>query len=259
MEHHFNIEDAKKYGIECAILLYNIRYWIDKNKANGKHFYNGMFWTYNSSTAFAKLFPYLSSTQIARHLRKLEEIGVLVSGNFNTVAYDKTKWYSILNYDDSDLNNPCTKMNNDTTVLNNGSFKSVQPIPDIKTDTKQSNNKPDIFQKKSFKTFSIEDFQNEIKLNRGAANFSAQDCIDFHDYWTETDANGKMRFTREITWNTDKRMLRWKKNDRTQINGQKTSTKTTKEDVMNGGKDLLLKYAEKEAQQRAEKERILNQ
>ena len=107
--------------------------------------------------------------------------------------------------------------------------------------------------KKSFKTFSIEDFQNEIKLNRGAANFSAQDCIDFHDYWTETDANGKMRFTREITWNTDKRMLRWKKNDRTQINGQKTSTKTTKEDVMNGGKDLLLKYAELERQKMGNK------
>ena len=107
--------------------------------------------------------------------------------------------------------------------------------------------------KKSFKTFSIEDFQNEIKLNRGAANFSAQDCIDFHDYWTETDANGKMRFKREITWNTDKRMLRWKKNDRTQINGQKTSTKTTKEDVMNGGKDLLLKYAELERQKMGNK------
>lgn len=107
--------------------------------------------------------------------------------------------------------------------------------------------------KKSFKTFSIEDFQNEIKLNRGAANFTAQDCIDFHDYWTETDANGKMRFTREITWNTDKRMLRWKKNDRTQINGQKTSTKTTKEDVMNGGKDLLLKYAELERQKMGNK------
>lgn len=83
--------------------------------------------------------------------------------------------------------------------------------------------------------------------------FTAQDCIDFHDYWTETDANGKMRFTREITWNTDKRMLRWKKNDRTQINGQKTSTKTTKEDVMNGGKDLLLKYAELERQKMGNK------
>ena len=107
---------------------------------------------------------------------------------------------------------------------------------------------------KSFKNFTLEDFQNEIKLNRGAANFTAQDCIDFHDYWTETDANGKMRFTREITWNTDKRMLRWKKNDRTQINGQKTSTKTTKEDVMNGGKDLLLKYAELERQKMGNKE-----
>ena len=106
---------------------------------------------------------------------------------------------------------------------------------------------------KSFKNFTLEDFQNDIKLNRGAANFTDIDCSDFFNYWTETDANGKMRFTREITWNTDKRMLRWKKNDRTQINGQKTSTKTTKEDVMNGGKDLLLKYAELERQKMGNK------
>ena len=138
--------------------------------------------------------------------------------------------------------------------------RSTIEMPKSELIYKEQNNKESILKKeykekpKSFKTFSIEDFQNEIKLNRGAANFSAQDCIDFHDYWTETDANGKMRFTREITWNTDKRMLRWKKNDRTQINGQKTSTKTTKEDVMNGGKDLLLKYAELERQKMGNKE-----
>jgi len=143
MEHHFNIEEAKKYGIECAVLLYNIRYWIEKNKANGTHFYEGKYWTYNSSKAFSKLFPYLSRTQIARHLRKLEDFGILISGNFNSQNYDKTKWYSIvdepctkLNMDSSELNEPCTKLNMDSSELNEGVFKIVQPIPDINTDNK---------------------------------------------------------------------------------------------------------------------------
>lgn len=143
-------------------------------------------------------------------------------------------------------------LNGGGTKIERGGGTKIEPN-NIVLNNIEDNNTLNIKKEKSFKTFSIEDFQNEIKLNRGAANFSAQDCIDFHDYWTETDANGKMRFKREITWNTDKRMLRWKKNDRTQINGQKTSTKTTKEDVMNGGKDLLLKYAELERQKMGNK------
>ena len=143
-------------------------------------------------------------------------------------------------------------LNGGGTNIERGGGTKIEPN-NIVLNNIEDNNTLNIKKEKTFKTFSIEDFQNEIKLNRGAANFTAQDCIDFHDYWTETDANGKMRFTREITWNTDKRMLRWKKNDRTQINGQKTSTKTTKEDVMNGGKDLLLKYAELERQKMGNK------
>ena len=143
-------------------------------------------------------------------------------------------------------------LNGGGTKIERGGGTKIEPN-NIVLNNIEDNNTLNIKKEKTFKTFSIEDFQNEIKLNRGAANFSAQDCIDFHDYWTETDANGKMRFKREITWNTDKRMLRWKKNDRTQINGQKTSTKTTKEDVMNGGKDLLLKYAELERQKMGNK------
>ena len=143
-------------------------------------------------------------------------------------------------------------LNGGGTNIERGGGTKIEPN-NIVLNNIEDNNTLNIKKEKTFKTFSIEDFQNEIKLNRGAANFTAQDCIDFHDYWTETDANGKMRFKREITWNTDKRMLRWKKNDRTQINGQKTSTKTTKEDVMNGGKDLLLKYAELERQKMGNK------
>lgn len=50
--HSFNPLLAKEVGIECAILLYNIEFWIEKNKANNKHFYEGRYWTYNSTKAF---------------------------------------------------------------------------------------------------------------------------------------------------------------------------------------------------------------
>jgi hypothetical protein len=120
MEHHFNVEDAKKYGVECAILLNNIRFWVAKNKANEKHFYDGKYWTYNSVKAFGELFPYWSKDQIRRYIDKLETAGEIVSGNYNQSHYDRTKWYSL---------NCQIELAN----LPNENGENAKPIPYIKT------------------------------------------------------------------------------------------------------------------------------
>jgi len=96
MEHHFNVEVAEQLGVEKAILLYNIDFWIQKNKANEDHFYDGRTWTYNSSRAFAELFPYMKERTIRRRQQELEKDGFLVSSQkYNSTSYDKTKWYSL--------------------------------------------------------------------------------------------------------------------------------------------------------------------
>lgn len=95
MEHSFNVEVAKEVGITSAVILNNLYWWIEKNKANEKHFYNGSYWTYNSRKAFAKQFPYLSERQIEYALNKLIDEGYVITGNYNKVAYDRTLWYSI--------------------------------------------------------------------------------------------------------------------------------------------------------------------
>ena len=123
MEHHFNIDDAKKYGVECAVLLYNFRWWLAKNKANNKHFYEGRYWTYNSVKAFGELFPYLSNDKVRRCLEKLEKSGEIVSGNFNKSHYDRTKWYSL--NDQMDL-----------ACVPNGNGSDAEPIPYNKPDNK---------------------------------------------------------------------------------------------------------------------------
>ena len=64
MKHSFDVELAKEYGILEAILIQNIYFWIEKNKANKKHFYDGRYWTYNSKKAFSEMFPYASERQI---------------------------------------------------------------------------------------------------------------------------------------------------------------------------------------------------
>lgn len=94
MNHSFDVEIARLHGVDAAILIENFRFWIAKNKANGKHFYDGRWWTYNSVKAFTDLFPYWSGPQIRRIIEKLEISGVLVAGSYNQSPWDKTKWYA---------------------------------------------------------------------------------------------------------------------------------------------------------------------
>lgn len=95
MEHFsFKAEYAIKYGIEEAIMIENLSYWIEKNEANKRHFHDGRFWTYNTADAFTKLFPFWSIPQIRRIMKSLEEKGVILVGEFNDSSYDRTKWYA---------------------------------------------------------------------------------------------------------------------------------------------------------------------
>ena len=72
MIHNFDTNIAEKYGINAAIILQNMYYWIEKNRANEKHFHDGYYWTYNSLKAFEELFPYMSTKQIRGALEKRE-------------------------------------------------------------------------------------------------------------------------------------------------------------------------------------------
>ena len=94
MKHYFNIEIATKYGMLEAVLLENIHYWIEKNKTDGRNFYDGKYWTYNSVKKFAELFPYASEKKIRSAIKVLREEGILDVGNYNQHKMDKTLWYS---------------------------------------------------------------------------------------------------------------------------------------------------------------------
>lgn len=95
MTYKFDVELAKIYGVEEAIMLDNFLYWIRKNEANDKHFHDGKYWTYNTNKALVELFPFWTKRQIERILKSLIEKGAIVTGNYNSSAYDRTIWYAI--------------------------------------------------------------------------------------------------------------------------------------------------------------------
>lgn len=130
----FSVKNAVKYGVDESIMLNNLLFWLDENKANNINIHNGRVWTYNSAKAFTKLFPFWNQRRIARILLSLEDQGAIESGCYNKAGYDKTKWYS------SPLLDSYTKFvqSNDQICpieqpdLSNGTTRFVQPIPDSK-------------------------------------------------------------------------------------------------------------------------------
>lgn len=132
MEHNFNVDIATEYGVNEAIIIHNLAFWIKRNKANDNNYINGRYWTYNSVKAFTELFPYWSSDQIRRTLQRLIREKVIISANHNTNKYNQTKWYSIT------AKSILRMYKIDLAESQNEIGESQKSITDSNTDTKHS-------------------------------------------------------------------------------------------------------------------------
>ena len=94
-EYHFNADLAQRHGVNGAIFLHAMAFWVAKNQANGRHFHEGRTWTYNTLDALTKLFPCWTRRQVERIVAKLKEDGALLTGNFSQDKTDRTVWYAL--------------------------------------------------------------------------------------------------------------------------------------------------------------------
>jgi hypothetical protein len=95
MEYSFDILEAKKYGVDEAIMLKNFKFWIFTNQSNKRNYRDGRTWTYNTHEAFQKVFSFWTENQIRRILKSLINQGVILTGNYNDHSYDRTLWYAL--------------------------------------------------------------------------------------------------------------------------------------------------------------------
>lgn len=130
MDYSFNVELAEKFGVEEAVLLQHLYFWIQKNAANGKHFHDGRYWTYNSARAFSVLFPFWKRQKIDRLIQSLRERGAILVGNYNDVGRDRTRWFAL-------SETVCAIAENRAmhcSEVSNPLLESEQPLPDSKPD-----------------------------------------------------------------------------------------------------------------------------
>ncbi|MDK2932390.1 MAG: hypothetical protein PWP27_200 [Clostridiales bacterium] len=86
---------AKKIGLNEAIVIQQIHYWLKVNEETNKHFYNNRYWMYNSFEKWCEQFPFWSIATIKRIFKNLEKQKILLVSNYNKYRRDRTKWYTI--------------------------------------------------------------------------------------------------------------------------------------------------------------------
>lgn len=70
---------ARTLGLNEALILQQINYWIEINKKSGKNYHDKKYWTYNSIRAWQENdFDYMSVVTVKRTFAKLEKAGYLL-------------------------------------------------------------------------------------------------------------------------------------------------------------------------------------
>jgi len=131
MEHLFDTGIAQKHGVDAAILIRHLQFWLIKNKADKRHQHDGRTWTYGSVRSFSKIFPYWTSKHISRLLNTLMDKGILLKANHNKTTYDRTLWYAFADEETflSSQNPISQKRKMDLPKGENGFPKKSKPIP----------------------------------------------------------------------------------------------------------------------------------
>ena len=123
----FEPEIAKIVGTDAAIILSNIDFWVDTNRANKINFHDGQYWTFNSIKAFTEQFTWLTESQIKTCLINLHKAKLILVSNHNKKGYDRTKWYS------TPIESTISeKSQMEKTEITNAIDEIRQPIPDNK-------------------------------------------------------------------------------------------------------------------------------
>ena len=73
---------AKLLGINQAIILQQMHYWLKINQKKGSPQIDGYYWTYNTYQEWANQFQWLSAESIKRFILDLENKGVVISRQF---------------------------------------------------------------------------------------------------------------------------------------------------------------------------------
>lgn len=122
---------AEKIGLNESMILQQLHYWLEKSS----NVQDGFTWVYNSYEDWQEQFPFWSVSTIRRTITKLENKGLFITGKFNKLKIDNTKWYRI-NYDllDDMSRPPVQNEQTECSEWTDELLNMNRPLPEITTE-----------------------------------------------------------------------------------------------------------------------------
>lgn len=99
IQHGFDTGYAIAYGVDEAIMIRNLQFFITANANRGHNFREGRYWTYDRLEDFLNHFPYWSVQTVRRVLASLISQEVIIKGEFNSKWSNRTQWYAFKDQD----------------------------------------------------------------------------------------------------------------------------------------------------------------
>ncbi len=98
---YFSSIIAEEFGIPAALVLNRIMWSIEthENRNQNDFFVNNRWWMYDTAKSFQAEFDFLSLSTIERAIKSLEQSGLIDSLKMGQKEWDRTKWYSINEYE----------------------------------------------------------------------------------------------------------------------------------------------------------------
>lgn len=154
---------AVKIGLEEAMIIQQIHYWVEINTKADRNYKEGFYWTFNTIEDWQKQFPFWSTRTIRRALKNLENMNLIITGRFNKLSLDRTKWYRI-NYPQLDLLENENKQKVNTPCGQTGHLEADRlsaPIPETNLpETTTENNDNGATSRSALPSQNINDVDN---------------------------------------------------------------------------------------------------
>lgn len=91
-----NTQLAVEIGLNEAIVLRQVYYWVEHYEAENKNFIEGKYWVYNSMKQWrSDNFPFMSEKTIERAFSSLRKKNLILVGDYSQDRMKRPNWYTI--------------------------------------------------------------------------------------------------------------------------------------------------------------------
>lgn len=91
----FDVELAVNFGLNNAIFLQDLAFWIEFNRNRQKAYRDGRYWTYSTLEELVQRHPYWTKNQIRHIIDVCKKNGWILIEHYDKVSYNQRNWYSI--------------------------------------------------------------------------------------------------------------------------------------------------------------------